>query len=447
MNRCSFNVLDQLQLDIQVTNNPYHIPLDDLFALAARINEKRSFLFVSKILGKHIAIKPHTGLLGALSLGLLLQARNGDKLSVDMDEVVQGFSDPSAAARLYERLKQNRIPVAQPTVFIGFAETATALGHGMFDLFTGPARFIHTTREGIYETSPRLSFEEEHSHATAHRCYVADAHFFHNKDRIVLVDDEITTGKTALNMIQDIQQKYPRKHYVLASLLDWRSNEHKEQFKQVEQNLGIAIECISLLQGNIRVNGTPGMEASLRHIPMNEATGDHKIRSISLSAYFDHVGYCSVNSVGDVNKKPYLKLTGRFGMSAQESYALDESISSAASFLKQYRMGKSTLCLGTGEFMYIPMRIAAEMGEGIVYQSSTRSPIHPFERADYAVQNKFSFHSPYDSRLPCYFYNVPSGVYEEIFVFIERSSRPANMKSYERALRSTGIPKINVVVF
>ncbi|MFB5762999.1 phosphoribosyltransferase family protein [Paenibacillus medicaginis] len=446
MNKYSFNVLDQLNLNIQITDNPYQIPLDDLFALAARINKKRSFLFVSKILGKHIPVKPHTGLLGALSLGLLLQAHNGEQLPVEMDEIVRGFSDPAEAAKLYEKLKQNRLPVPKPTIFIGFAETATALGHGMFDLFTGPARFIHTTRESIHETSPRLSFEEEHSHATAHRCYAADADFFKGEDTIVLVDDEITTGKTALNIIRDIQQKHPRKHYVLASLLDWRSDEQKAQFTQLEQSLGITIDCISLIQGEISVSGTPEVEANLSHLPTDEA-GEQRIRIISLSEYFDHLGYSSVNSLGDVNKEEYLKLSGRFGMSAQESYALDDSISNAAVCLMQYRTDKSTLCLGTGEFMYIPMRIAAEMGEGIFYQSSTRSPIHPFEDEAYAVKNKFAFHSPDDPAIPYYFYNVPKGVYGELFVFIERSSHPDALKSYEKVLLSTGIPQINMVLF
>lgn len=446
MNRYSFNVLDQLSLDIQITDNPFQIPLDDLLALAARINKKRSFLFVSKILGKHIPVTPHTGLLGALSLGLLLQAQNGGKLPIEMDQIVRGFSDPSAAIRLYETLKQNRLSVPKPTLFIGFAETATALGHGMFDLFTGSARFIHTTRESIHEMSPRLSFEEEHSHATAQRCYAADADFFNGEDTIVLVDDEITTGKTALNIIRDIQQKHPRRHYVLASLLDWRSDEQKEQFRQVEQCLGITIDCISLIQGTISVNGTPEVNACLPQQPSGGAE-EQRIRSFSVAEYFDHLGYSSVNSLGDVNSAPYLKLTGRFGMSAQESYALDGSISSAAACLKRLRLGKSTLCLGTGEFMYIPMRIAAEMGEGIFYQSSTRSPIHPLEQKEYAVKNKFAFHSPDDPAVPYYFYNVPKGVYEELFVFIERSSDPDALKSYEKALLSTGIPQINIVLF
>ncbi|MDP4098055.1 phosphoribosyltransferase family protein [Paenibacillus sp. P96] len=445
MNKYSFKVLDQLNLDIQITSNPYQIPLQDLFAMAARINKKRSFLFVSKILGKHIPVDPHIGLLGAFTLGLLLHAKNEVTMSVEMDQIVRGFSDSSEAFKLCERLKQQRLPVPEPMIFIGFAETATALGHGMFDLFTGPARFIHTTRESIHDTSPRLSFEEEHSHATAHRCYAADPDFFSGEDTVVLVDDEITTGKTALNIIQDIQQKHPRKHYVLASLLDWRSDEQKEQFTQVEQSLGITIDCISLVQGKISVNGAPPeVQAELPDLPVHDAAEQH-IGIISLSEYFDHLSYSSTNSVGDVNKEPFLKFTGRFGMNAQESYVLDASISKASAYLKQHRTGKKTLCLGTGEFMYIPMRIAAEMGDGIYYQSSTRSPIHPSDHKDYAVRNKFPFHSPDDPAIPYYFYNVPEGVYEEVFVFMERPHQPETFQSYEKALLSTGIPQINVV--
>ena len=42
--------------------------------------------------------------------------------------------------------------------------------------------------------------------------------------------------------------------------------------------------------------------------------------------------------------------------------------------------------------MYIPMKIAAEMGENILYQSTTRSPIHPVSNdVNYAIHNHFSY--------------------------------------------------------
>ena len=80
---------------------------------------------------------------------------------------------------------------------------------------------------------------------------------FQNNNPIVLVDDEITTGKTALNIIRSIQNKFPREEYIIASLLDWRSHTNRKQFKQLEEELQIKIHVISLLEGSIHTTGQP----------------------------------------------------------------------------------------------------------------------------------------------------------------------------------------------
>ena len=49
-----YDVLDDLTVEVEVLHNPYHFQLDQLFQMATRINKKRSFLFVSKVLGKHL---------------------------------------------------------------------------------------------------------------------------------------------------------------------------------------------------------------------------------------------------------------------------------------------------------------------------------------------------------------------------------------------------------
>ncbi|MCL6574452.1 MAG: phosphoribosyltransferase domain-containing protein, partial [Bacillus sp. (in: Bacteria)] len=64
----TFNILDFLETKIEVFENPYHLPINELFTMAARINKKRSFLFVSKVLGKHLPIAPNKGLLTAALL-------------------------------------------------------------------------------------------------------------------------------------------------------------------------------------------------------------------------------------------------------------------------------------------------------------------------------------------------------------------------------------------
>lgn len=67
----------------------------------------------------------------------------------------------------------------------------------------------------------------------------------------------MTTGKTALNIIRSIQQQFPREEYTIASLLDWRSNTNRRQFKQLEEELQIKIHVISLLEGRIHTTGQP----------------------------------------------------------------------------------------------------------------------------------------------------------------------------------------------
>jgi hypothetical protein len=206
-NQQSFNIIGDLEISIEVTSNTFHIPLEQLFQMAARINKKRSFLFVSKVLGKHIPVRPHVSLLSGAALGLLYQQFKGEALPIKMEELLHAFDSPEAAGQIYEQMKQRKMNVEEKTLFIGFAETATALGHSMFDMFEGNASFLHTTREKIDYMTSCIDFEEEHSHATTHRCYANNPLVFENAETIVLVDDEMTTGKTAINIIHDLNAR------------------------------------------------------------------------------------------------------------------------------------------------------------------------------------------------------------------------------------------------
>ena len=71
-------VLKQLSINIEITENPYGLPFDELFTMAARINKKRAFLFVSKVLGKHIPVNPNKSLLvGALLANRYIETVKG----------------------------------------------------------------------------------------------------------------------------------------------------------------------------------------------------------------------------------------------------------------------------------------------------------------------------------------------------------------------------------
>ncbi|WCF08366.1 phosphoribosyltransferase family protein [Paenibacillus thiaminolyticus] len=441
-----FNILGDLQVTIEITRNPFNLPPDTLFRMAARINKKRSFLFVSKILGKHLAVNPNVSLLSGAALGVLYQEHVGGLIPYSIEEIIRAFEDPEVASDIYNKVKSNPLPIVEPTLFLGFAETATALGHSMFDIFLGPTKFLHTTRDRVMDLNPAICFEEEHSHATDHRCYALDQQFLCGKDSVVLVDDEITTGKTALNIIRELQHKHPRSNYVVASLLDWRSDNDIQLFNEVERELGITITCLSLLQGRIMVTGGPVGEKHTA-LPLSLPAHASQLEQYFVGNFFDLLPLQSENSLEEQNRLPYLEWTGRFGMRGQDTVKLDCQLQRCSEFLQSKRRGTRTLCMGSGEFMYIPMRIAAGMGEGVLYQSSTRSPIHPHDGAEYAIYHAFPYASPDDASVTNFFYNVTGNVYDEIFVFVERTTDTKQLASLIEALKRTSVPLIHIVHF
>lgn len=405
--------------------------------MAARMNKKRGFLFVSTILGKHLPILPATSLAGGCALAArymeILQHTNHPY----QKEILNLISSKDSTNNELEAILQYQFPLEKEVLFIGFAETATALGHAMFQCFQN-AKYVHTTRETISQIDSVITFEEEHSHATSHRCYV-DQSYFLNEQPIVLVDDEMTTGKTVLNIIRSIQEKFPRKEYIVASLLDWRSDAHRKQFTELEQELDITIHVISLLSGSINVIGSPIVTSSSRDETAYQSI-ESKIEKHIIPC--PTLPYTSIQH--DIN---YINYTGRFGISSDDQKHIHSFSKKIGHDLKKKRKGQQTLCLGTGEFMYLPMRIAAEMGENISYQSTTRSPIHPYiGDTQYAIYSRFSYESPEDKAVTNYFYNIQPGDYDEVFLFIERDLQEDTFHPLLTQLQ-TVIPLIYIVSF
>jgi hypothetical protein len=429
----TYSILDSIETQIEITDNPYQLPVDDLFTMAARINKKRSFLFVSKLLGKHLPIVPAKGLF----TGALLAARYVEetvKITVpEKERLLFSFLMNEPKIDIIPFVPENINPV-----IIGFAETATALGHAFFSCFKH-ADFFHTTREELIGQSSIITFEEEHSHATAHRCYIPEA-MIKNEREIILVDDELTTGKTALNIIQSIHQNFPRKQYTIVSILDWRSKEDKQAVKHLEKHLGVFIKVVSLVRGNVAVKQIKDIEPGTGK---NSAESHVPIEVLSLSSFFYAANYTKVSSM----KVPYIKETGRFGLSSLENQTLQQNISKAASFLKEKREGRMTLCLGTGEFMYLPMKIASEMGSNIFYQSTTRSPIYIRDREGYGARTGILFPNPEDKAIVNFVYNIQPGQYDELFLFFEREIEMNKLKPLIMELDQLKFQTIKLVFF
>lgn len=431
----TYNILDSLKTEIEVEENPYHLPIEELFTMAARINKKRSFLFVSKVLGKHLPINPNKGLLtAALLAARFLESVKGLEC-VEKERLLSLFTNGEA----YQ--SRSFIPKAVHPIIIGFAETATALGHAFFDCFQAAAYF-HTTREELMDGKPLITFEEEHSHATSHRCYIP-LEILENDREIILVDDEMTTGKTAINIIQSIHAKFPRRVYTVISILDWRSKENQAEFSRFEQALGIKIHVVSLLSGQVSVKQLKEIDNLTKRNEPN-GSGEPSVELLNLADFFTATANASINQL---NKSVYIEETGRFGLRSHENIALNDKVSAAASFLKQKRMGGKTLCLGTGEFMYLPMRLAAQMGSGVYYQSTTRSPIYVENKEGYGARYGVTFVNPEDQAVSHFVYNIPPGNYDELFIFFERQVEFEDLYPLLKELRKLGIKAIKIVFF
>ncbi|MEH7418199.1 phosphoribosyltransferase family protein [Neobacillus drentensis] len=430
----TFNILETIKVEIDCLDNPYHIPINDLFTMAARINKKRSFLFISKVLGKHLPIEPNKGLIIAALLGARYLEKVKELECREKERLLAFFLN---GGHFYSR---PFIPERFKPVIIGFAETATALGHAFFDCFQA-AEFFHTTREEIRGEAPVITFEEEHSHATSHRCYISKEMMDHQRE-IILVDDEITTGKTALNIIKSIQEKFPRPHYTVVSILDWRSPEYQQKFLRLEQELGIKINVVSLLSGHVEIHQVKEIEACSKKVETpNKGTS---IEVLHLDSYFTASRY---SSEVQLNGIPYLNETGRFGLKSSENFTLHKKVSSAADFLRQKRAGDRTLCLGTGEFMYLPMKLAAEMGRGVYYQSTTRSPIYIENEEGYGARFGVHFPNPENENISHFVYNIPPNHYDELYVFFEREVSEEQLQPMLNVLSELAFRTIKIVFF
>src|SRR6478735_9709603 len=149
--------------------------LPELLGLALRRNPKRAHLLVSNVLGKHVPQKPSVVYGAGYGLGERVRALLGE------DQ-------------------------ARRAVVLGYAETATGLGHAVADGLRD-APYLHSTRRPVAGVAQAGGFEEAHSHATSHLLLpenpglLAGGGTGSDASVLVLVDDEFSTGNTVLNTI------------------------------------------------------------------------------------------------------------------------------------------------------------------------------------------------------------------------------------------------------
>lgn len=332
--------------------------LPSLIGLALRRNPKRAHLLVSTVLGKHVPADP----------GLV------HGTGVELGEAVRTAIGPASAAVL------------------GFAETATGLGHCVAEALAAP--YLHSTRRDVPTATDLAAFEEEHSHATAHRLLPADPALVTGPDVLVLVDDELSTGRTARNTIAALHRVAPRGHYIIAALLDLRSEADRDALADFAAGLGVRVDVVALASGRVSwpadfpqraAEVTAGADRGPTRRPCHHS-GPRFLRWDAPDG-------------------------GRHGITPERTTALRAAADTLAADLAP-SLGADVLVLGTEELMYPAIVLGLSLtarGVPARVSSTTRSPVFVVDEPGYPIRSALTFAShdhPQDGPGIRYAYNV-----------------------------------------
>jgi hypothetical protein len=348
------------------------LPLDQLCGFAGRNNPRRGFLFVSKVLGKHWACTPQA--------------------------MLQVFSTLT---------EQIDLQMLDGAVVIGMAETATGLGHGIYEACVertrvagsnGPALYLQSTRYPLADAEV-LDFEEVHSHAAQQLLYLPQSPKLRermlNSRNVILVDDEISTGRTLANLVSCLRRVNAQlQNVVLVCLTDFSEGMAE---RNVHAIAGIeAVTTAALLHGRFRFDFDP------EFVPTAAAPAFAAMscRREYMSDYSARLG------LAEVMQLPAALVA--------ECVALCNSVDVPCS---------RVLVLGTGEFMhasYVLAQVLTQHGITAWVQSTSRSPI--LVGAD--IHSKLEVPDPYGEGISNYLYNVQREDYDHVFVVHETPRNP-----------------------
>ncbi len=338
--------------------DPCTIAVTDLVAPGLRRNPRRAHLLVSEMLGKHIPARPAAVIDASHRLGA--QIRN----------ILDGEAD-----------------------VVGMAETATGLGHCVADSLDAPL-YLHTSRRSAPAVGIYASFQESHSHAIDHTLQPSRADLF-SSPTLVIVDDEISTGATALAAIRVLHRLRPRQQYIVASLVDVREDSHVEAVAQTARDLRVTIDHVSLATGRVHLPANLIEEVNALAAPqMNIAMNARRGRSEVLSMTWP----------------PSVPDGGRHGIRREDRARFDTALHDIVGQLYPHlQQSRPVLLVGHEEFMYLPLRTAealATHGFNVLFQSTTRSPAYVVDSPGYPLRRGFQFsacesHEPQ----PRYLYN------------------------------------------
>ena len=361
----------------------------DLLRLAKRHhNTKRTYLLVDPLQGKHIPVSPTESLRMLEDLG---------------------------------RKVHEQYPVVD--IVIGFAETATAVGAVVASAQSSPCLYVHTTREAFALTGRVIEFQEEHSHATEQNlCMDKLIKAVEAADTIAFVDDELSTGKTLLNVIDKLREELPTiraKQIVAVSIIN-RLTPERVQLLAHE-----GVKCVSLLHLELE-----DYTEAVKHFAIEEAT--------PAAAATPDFSELAITAVTD---------DPRHGVVIDDYIRQCKACAEMVIHTLNLQLkGKRLLVLGTEEYMLPGLLLGKALeqrGANVRFHATTRSPIGICQDKDYPIQCGVKLHSLYETARVTYLYQLDA--YDAVLVVTDTPDDDA----YERgrcdlaaALRQSGCEQI-----
>jgi len=329
----------------------------ELVDVALRRGSSRPFLLVSKVLGKHIPVAP----------GRMTDTHGS--LAAHLDEDLPG-----------------------PVLFIGLAETATGLGWGVYESWverTGrtDCLFMHSTRY-VVDGHDQIFFKEEHSHAPD-QLICAPRHgrcrqFFRDARSLVVVDDEITSGRT-MEALRGalVAEGLPLRRFIAVSLISAVGQDDDSERLQDWRQISLARVSVDVVQLDVPL---PGNRLSQGVTRLERSTGA-----------------LSWGRVGAERSPPL------------PAKLIDMLLPSLAS-------SPRIALIGSGESMhpaYVLGRALEERGFAVSVQSTTRSPV----RIGGAVASSMPCEDPLGSDAGFYLHNPPVGADTMKLILYEKGGR------------------------
>ncbi|MGW4850120.1 phosphoribosyltransferase [Streptomyces sp. NPDC004288] len=364
--------------------------LPALLGLALRRNPKRAHLLVSSVLGKHVPQRPSVVYGSGLGLGRRVRELLGDE----------------EAAR---------------SVVLGYAETATALGHAVADGL-GLAPYLHSTRRPVPGVARAGGFEESHSHATSHLLLPEDTELLAGDGPLVLVDDEFSTGNTVLNTIRALHARYPRDRYVVVALVDMRSTADLGRLDAFAREIGARVDLVAGAAGTVRLpDGV--LEKGQALVAAHEGPAPAPVPLPGEAPERVDLGWPEGLPDG-----------GRHGFTTGHRERLEAALPAMAKALAGALPAPAAaapprvLVLGFEELMYAPLRLGTALedaGHDVRYSTTTRSPVLAVDDPGYAIRTRLVFPAhddPADGPGERYAYNVAGAGFDAVVLVVDSAA-------------------------